>query len=100
MYNTSNTYLGKPDIKHQDWFDSNDQELQTLMSRTVQAHQRVLPTRSSIQSHGSIQRCLQTATNTHPCTEVRLVGKAVELQRASTMDLRKCVDPKRRDLFN
>ena len=33
VYNTAKTYLGKPDRKHQDWFDPNDQELQTLMSR-------------------------------------------------------------------
>ena len=30
VYNTAKTYLGKPDRKHQDWFDPNDQELQTL----------------------------------------------------------------------
>ena len=45
--NTAKTYLGKPDRKHQDWFDPNDQELQTLMSRRDQAHQRVLQTRST-----------------------------------------------------
>ncbi|KAK2147877.1 hypothetical protein NP493_3356g00001 [Ridgeia piscesae] len=33
VYNTAKTYLGKPDRKHQDWFDTIDQELQTLMSR-------------------------------------------------------------------
>ncbi|KAK2168420.1 hypothetical protein NP493_1225g00000 [Ridgeia piscesae] len=33
VYNTAKTYLGKPDRKHQDWFDPNDQEIQTLMSR-------------------------------------------------------------------
>ena len=43
MYNTAKTHIGKPDRKHQDWFDPNDQELQTLMSRRDQAHQRVLP---------------------------------------------------------
>ena len=26
-------YLGKPDRKHQDWFNHNDQELQTLMNK-------------------------------------------------------------------
>ncbi|KAK2168418.1 hypothetical protein NP493_1225g00006 [Ridgeia piscesae] len=32
VYNTAKTYLGKPERKHQDWFDPNDQELHTLMS--------------------------------------------------------------------
>ena len=36
VYNTAKTYLGKPDRKHQDWFDPNDQELQTLMNRRYQ----------------------------------------------------------------
>ena len=38
VYNTAKKYIGKPDIQHQDWFDPNDQELQTLMSRRDQAH--------------------------------------------------------------
>ncbi|KAK2193867.1 hypothetical protein NP493_5g17065 [Ridgeia piscesae] len=33
VYNTVKTYLGKPDRKHQDWFDPNDQELQTEQKR-------------------------------------------------------------------
>ncbi|KAK2181858.1 hypothetical protein NP493_378g00030 [Ridgeia piscesae] len=33
--------------KQQDWFDPNDQELQTLMSRRDQTHHRVLQTRST-----------------------------------------------------
>ena len=44
VYNTAKTC---PDRKYQDWFDPNDQELQTLMSRRDQAHQRVLQTRST-----------------------------------------------------
>ena len=47
VYNTAKICLGKPDIKNQDWFDPNDQELQILMSRRDQAHQRVLQTRST-----------------------------------------------------
>ena len=47
VYNTAKTYFGKPDRKPQDWFDPNDQELQTLMGRRDQAHQRVLQTRST-----------------------------------------------------
>ena len=40
VYNTAEIYLGKSDRKHQDWFEPNKQELQTLMSRMAQAHQR------------------------------------------------------------
>ena len=47
VYKTAKTYLGKPDRKQQDLFDSNDQELQTLLSRRDQAQQRVLQTRST-----------------------------------------------------
>ena len=47
VYSTAKTYLGKPDRRHQDWFDPNDQELQTLTSRRDQAHQRVLQTKST-----------------------------------------------------
>ena len=48
VYNTANMYLGKPGRKHQDWFDPNNQKLDSLMSRRNQAHQRVLETRSTI----------------------------------------------------
>ena len=41
VYNTVKTYLGKPDKKHQDRFDPNDKELQTLTSRRDQAHHSV-----------------------------------------------------------
>ena len=51
VYNTAKTYLGKPNRKHQDWFDPNDQELQILMNRRDQAHQRVLQTRSTISTN-------------------------------------------------
>ena len=47
VYNTAKTYLGKPERKHQVWFDPNDQELQTLINRRDQAHQRVLQTRNT-----------------------------------------------------
>ena len=47
VYNTANTNIGMPNRKHHDWFDTSDQELQTLMSRGDQAHQRMLQTRST-----------------------------------------------------
>ena len=75
VYNTAKTYIGKPDRKHQDWFNPNDQELQTLMSRRVQSHKRVLQTRSTRSTTAAYKEFLQTAAKTHPSTEVRLVGK-------------------------
>ena len=45
VYITAKTYLGKPDRKH--WFDPNDQELLTIISKRDQAHQIVLQTRST-----------------------------------------------------
>ena len=41
VYNTAKTYLGKPDRKHQHWFDPNDQELLTLMSKRPSAPESV-----------------------------------------------------------
>ena len=64
-YNTAKTYLGKPERKHQDWFDPNDQEPQTLMRRRYQAHQRVLETRSTrstIAAYKDACRLLQKLT--------------------------------------
>jgi len=65
VYNTAKIYLGKPDINHQDWFDPNDQELQTLMNRRYQAHQRVLlirSTRSTTAAYKDACRLLQKHT--------------------------------------
>ena len=64
VYNTANTYLSKPYRKQQDWFDPNDQELQTLMSRRDQAHQIALQTRSNrstIAAYKNTCRLLQNA---------------------------------------
>ena len=72
VYNTIKTYLGKPGRKHHDWFDPNNQELQTIMSRRHQTHQRVLQTRSIRSTTAAYQDACRLL---HPCTEVRLVGK-------------------------
>ena len=107
-YNTAKTYLGTPDRKHQDWFDANDQELQTLMSKRDQSHRRVLQTmsiRSTTAAWKDACRLLQKRTLALKSDWWE--RKAVELQRgadiydmrASTMDWRKCGDPRRRDLF-
>ena len=47
VYNSAKTSLGKPDRRHQDWFNPSDQELQNLIKRRDQAHQRVIQTRST-----------------------------------------------------
>ena len=67
-YNTAKSYIGKPDRKHQDWFDPNDQELQTLMSSRDQTHQRAC-------------RLLQNPTRALKSDLSE--RKAVELQRAA-----------------
>ena len=67
VYIAAKTYLGKPDRKHQDWFDPNDPELQTLTSRRDQAHQSVLQTRSTRSTTAAYKdacRLLQKHTQT------------------------------------
>ena len=84
VYNTARTYLGKPDRKHQDWFDANYQELQILMSRRDQAHQRVLQTRSTRSTtavYKDASRLLQKCTRALKSDWWE--RKAVELQRAA-----------------
>ena len=84
VYNTAKTYLGKPDRKHQHWFDPNDQELQTLMTKRGQAHQRVLQTRSSRSTTAAYK---YVYTLLQKCTRALKSDwwerKAVELQRAA-----------------
>ena len=84
VYNTAKTYLGKPDRKHQDWFDPNDQELQTLMSRRDQAHQRVLQSRST-RSTTAVYKdaCGLLQKRTSALKSDWWERKAVELQRAA-----------------
>ena len=84
VYNTAKTYLSKPDRKHQDWFDPNDQELQTLMSRRDQAHQRVLQTRSTRSTTaGYKDACRLLQKHTRALKSDWWERKAVELQRAA-----------------
>ena len=84
IYNTAKTYLGKLERKHQEWFDPNDQELQTLMSRRDEAHQRVLQTRSTRSTTAAYKdacRLLQKCTRALKSDWWE--RKAVELQRAA-----------------
>ena len=91
VYNTAKTYLGKPDRKHQDWLDTNDQELQNLMSRRDQVHQSVQTrsTRSTTAAYKDACRLLQKRARALKSDWWE--RKAVELQtettrKASTMD--------------
>ena len=84
VYNTAKTYLGKPDRKHQDWFDPNDQELQTPMSRRDQTHQRVLQTRSTRSTTAAYKdTCRLLQKHTRALISDWGERKAVELQRAA-----------------
>ena len=85
VYNTAKTYLGKPDRKHQDWFDPEDQELQTLMSRRDQAHQRVLQTRSTRSTTAAYKdACRLLQKHTRALKSDWWERKAVELQTVLT----------------
>ena len=67
-----------------DWFNPNNQELQTLMSRRDQAHQRVLQTRSTRSTTAAYKdacRLLQRRTRTLKSDWWE--RKGVELQRAA-----------------
>ena len=84
VYNTTKTYLDKPDRKHQDWFDPNDQDLQTLMSRRDQAHQRVLQTGSTRSTTAAYKdACIQRRKRTRALKSDWWERKAIELQRAA-----------------
>ena len=84
VYNTAKTYLGKPDRKHQDWFDHNNQELQTLMSRRDQAHQRVLQTRSLRSTTAAYKdACRLLQKHTRALKSDWWERNAVELHRAA-----------------
>ena len=84
VYNTAKAFLGKPDRKHQDWFDPNDQELQNLMSRRDQSHQRVLQTRSTRSTIAAYKdACRLLHKRTRALKSEWWEMKAEELQRSA-----------------
>ena len=84
VYNTAKTYLGKPDRKNHDWFDPNDQELQILMNRRDQAHERVLQTRSTRSTTAAYKdACRLLQKHTRALKSDWWEWKAVELQGAA-----------------
>ena len=84
VYNTAKTYLVKPERKHQDWFDPNDQELHTLMNRRNQAHQRVFQTRSTRCTTAAYKdACRLLQKRTRALKSDWWERNAMELQRAA-----------------
>ena len=67
VYSTAKTCLGKPDRKHQDWFDPSDQKLRDLLVKRDKAHQKVIQsksTRSTVAAYKEACRHLQCYTRT------------------------------------
>ena len=67
VYSTAKTCLGKPDRKHQDWFDPSDQKLRNLLEKKDKAHQKVTQsrsTRSTVAAYKDACRQLQRYTRT------------------------------------
>ena len=84
IYNTASAYLGKPERKLHDWFDPNDQELQTRVSRRNPTHQRVLQTRSTRPTTAACKdACRLLQKRTRALKSDWWERKAVELQRAA-----------------
>ena len=84
VYNIAKTYLGKPERKHQDWVDPNDQELHNVMSRRDQAPQRVLQSRSTRSTTAAYKyACRLLQKHMRALKSDWWERKAVELQRAA-----------------
>jgi len=84
VFDTAEASLGKPDRKHQDWFDPNDQMLHDLMDKRDHAHQRVLQTRrtrATVAAYKDACRLLQKRTRALKSEWWEL--KAEELQGAA-----------------
>jgi hypothetical protein len=84
VYETASNTLGKPERKHQDWFNMEDLELQLLLRKRDETHQRVLQTRrtrSTVDAYKEACRCLQRYTRKQKATWWE--AKAEDLQRAA-----------------
>ena len=76
--------LGSQTEKYQDWFDPNDQELQSLLSRRDQAYQRVLQTRSTRSITAAYKdACRLLQNRAHALKSDWLERKALEPLRAA-----------------
>ena len=73
VYNTAKTYLSKPDKKKPLGM------VRPQWPGAIDSYEKKRPSPpesvANQEHHCIIQRCMQTATKTHPYTEVKLVGK-------------------------
>lgn len=84
VHETARNTMGKPERKHQDWFDPEDSELQLLIQKRNNSHQRVLQTRSTrstVTAYKEACRHLQVYTRKLKTTWWE--EKAEDLQRSA-----------------
>ncbi|KAK3514603.1 hypothetical protein QTP70_021515 [Hemibagrus guttatus] len=84
VFNTTKTSLGKPNRRHQDWFDPDDQKLLQLLNNRDQAHQKVLQSRSTRSTVAAYKvACRQLQQHTRSLKTAWWDRKAEELQGAA-----------------
>ena len=84
VYKTANNALGKPERKHQDWFDPEDSELLLLIKKRDEAHQRVLQTRSTRSTTTAYKEaCRKLQMYTRKQKNTWWEEKAEDLQRSA-----------------
>ncbi|XP_030853868.1 uncharacterized protein LOC115929294 [Strongylocentrotus purpuratus] len=84
VYDTASNTLGKPERKHQDWFDPEDSELLILMKKRNETHQRVLQTRSTRSTTTAYKEaCRHLQRYTRKMKTTWWEKKAEDLQRSA-----------------
>ena len=81
VYQTAKTILGHPKRNHQDWFDDNHPDIQTLLNEKRAAHKDWLSNRESVPKHSrfkKLRRRVQALTR--QMKDEWWAAKAVELQ--------------------
>eukprot|EP00057_Strongylocentrotus_purpuratus_P023176 XP_011677650.1 PREDICTED: uncharacterized protein LOC105444720 [Strongylocentrotus purpuratus] len=84
VYETASNTLGKPERKHQDWFDPEDSELLILMKKRNETHQHVLQTRSTRSTTTAYKEaCRHLQRYTRKMKTTWWEKKAEDLQRSA-----------------
>ena len=84
VYDTARNTLGKPERKHQDWFDPEDSELLILMKKRHETHQHVLQTRSTRSTTTAYKEaCRHLQRYTRKMKTTWWEKKAKDLQRSA-----------------